>query len=487
MKLKIFAVLITIVVLCCFHEIWFSWKSRIIVQTDKETEITLKWRRSGKNKLYAQTVKSNQDGKAVFDTKHKEITFFSLKNSEKVKSIFYRGWKKVSFIPNNTLTYENIKLRARERIDFYNLVVISALTFYSVIFFINAYKNRHQPKEPEKFPKYMNIEFLRILFTLFVISCHFISSLGIWNSAYLSVEFFFILSGFLFFLTFNKELSVLDFIKNKLIRFYPLIIFSAIICGVFRTKIDIPNMLSDFLFLQVPFFHWEVGLAPAAWYVVTLFWVLVFFFYFLKTQRRETMNIIIGCLVFFMYGGIVQYGSSIDSAFGYKGDIGYIIKAYLARGVAGVGTGYLLAQIWQQTKDVTIVRYKLYSFFEFSLLFVLILGFYYQGAFLQNILYYVIGFSVLIWMFVQNKGAVSRFLNRPVFVKIARYALAVYLMQGITVWEIFPRILARYPVLRTEYKPFTIIITLSVACVIGVFAHYLVEKPATKKLKEWLG
>lgn len=30
----------------------------------------------GKNKLYAQTVKSNQDGKAVFDTKHKEITFF---------------------------------------------------------------------------------------------------------------------------------------------------------------------------------------------------------------------------------------------------------------------------------------------------------------------------------------------------------------------------------------------------------------------------
>lgn len=94
MKLKIFAVLITIVVLCCFHEIWFSWKSRIIVQTDKETEITLKWRRSGKNKLYAQTVKSNQDGKAVFDTKHKEITFFSLKNSEKVKSIFIVAGKR---------------------------------------------------------------------------------------------------------------------------------------------------------------------------------------------------------------------------------------------------------------------------------------------------------------------------------------------------------------------------------------------------------
>lgn len=97
------------------------------------------------------------------------------------------------------MTYENIKLRARERIDFYNLVVISALTFYSVIFFINAYKNRHQPKEPEKFPKYMNIEFLRILFTLFVISCHFISSLGIWNSAYLSVEFFLYFRVFYFF------------------------------------------------------------------------------------------------------------------------------------------------------------------------------------------------------------------------------------------------------------------------------------------------
>ena len=77
--------------------------------------------------------------------------------------------------------------------------------------------------------KIQNIEFLRIMFTTFVICFHFFSNLKIWCNGWLGVEFFFILSGFFLVYTFKSNLNVLSFIKQKISRFVPLLIFVSLV------------------------------------------------------------------------------------------------------------------------------------------------------------------------------------------------------------------------------------------------------------------
>lgn len=57
----------------------------------------------------------------------------------------------------------------------------------------------------------MNVEFLRIVFTLGVVCTHFFFRLNIPNYGGYGVEFFFILSGYFLALTYNPEKTPANF------------------------------------------------------------------------------------------------------------------------------------------------------------------------------------------------------------------------------------------------------------------------------------
>ena len=95
--------------------------------------------------------------------------------------------------------------------------------------------NSFSPAAKERF---LNVDFLRFVFAVCIFVFHYyrpyrLAGLGgefkalinITSSGYVAVQYFFIIAGFFLVYTLNKNLSVIDFIKKKIIRLWPLIAF----------------------------------------------------------------------------------------------------------------------------------------------------------------------------------------------------------------------------------------------------------------------
>ncbi|MBQ8347648.1 MAG: hypothetical protein IJY17_08630 [Alphaproteobacteria bacterium] len=215
MKEKIFAAITALIVLMLTTGIWFSYKGKITFSTDLElgTEAVLQYREKADSGLISVNKKAGPDGKISFKVKGKTLSYFKINIPEKtaVKNVRFRGWKKQNVTLNAQNEYTGEILNNSVVIDCHNLIVLSCLGYYLGWFLIRSLKYGF-PKDDPKLPKMMNMEFLRIVFTLSVVCCHFIGNLKIWNSAWISVEFFFILSGFLLIDTFNPERTVQNFL-----------------------------------------------------------------------------------------------------------------------------------------------------------------------------------------------------------------------------------------------------------------------------------
>lgn len=148
--------------------------------------------------------------------------------------------------------------------------------------------------------KIKNIEFLRTFLMLSIVLHHmFITRdwclCSIFPNIYLysfiksfiafsynSVEGFFIIAGFLLFLTFKNSIKVVDFIKKKYIRLTPVIVFSFILCLVgtmlkaFPFKI-ISNLMTALLLNQFGVCI-SIGQNPVLWFTSVLFAGLLFIF-----------------------------------------------------------------------------------------------------------------------------------------------------------------------------------------------------------------
>lgn len=89
----------------------------------------------------------------------------------------------------------------------------------------------------------------------------------------------------------------MSFMKQKICRFWPLIVFGALINCLFVHHIDGSKLLSD-IFLLSNFLYRKDGYNGPAWYVCVLFWITPFYFNLMKTQKKENINLIIAlCLV----------------------------------------------------------------------------------------------------------------------------------------------------------------------------------------------
>ena len=100
-----------------------------------------------------------------------------------------------------------------------------AFLFYALSDTLLNRKNLFDDKEPA----IKNVEFLRLIFTFGVVVCHFAEKLEITTEGWLSVDFFFILSGFFLAVTFRPDRSTENFIKSKIIHFTPLLFLFALL------------------------------------------------------------------------------------------------------------------------------------------------------------------------------------------------------------------------------------------------------------------
>ena len=91
----------------------------------------------------------------------------------------------------------------------------------------------------------------------------------------------------------------------------------------------------------------------------------------------------------------------------------------------------------------------------------------------NNKLLYVIGVWILVAMFIQKEGWLSKWLNEYSWTDISKYCLATYLLQGIVLRIFTKKVCNSYP----EDLSLVWLVVLVVLCCWGggVFGHYAVE------------
>ena len=228
---------------------WLSRIGEIAVTTDiseRGGKYTLQYNGSDGKKHTAKAA-PDKSGLITFSVTGKTLSYFKidLPDTANIKKVsFYNLWKIRNLSLTNGREYTGKILKIRRSPDLYRFAVIAFLTYYFACFIIRSLVSG-LPHEDFRPPRMMNMEFLRIIFTFVIVFFHLRlhKRINIFFMGRSGVEFFFILSGFFFALTYERTPTVIDFIKRKIIRFIPCIVFCSLFGVFLETKTVFPLCL----------------------------------------------------------------------------------------------------------------------------------------------------------------------------------------------------------------------------------------------------
>lgn len=185
------------------------------------------------------------------------------------------------------------------------------------------------PIENEKEVRFYALDGLRGILALSVISSHFIGSALNWSQsrpfsgAYISVIYFFMLSGFVLTYSYDKKISLIQYILRRCARLWPLHVISTImmiiiykynyITGQYVSGdyvFELSNFLKNISFLHgVTPFHFNLVNEPS-WSIGIEFWVSIMvptvFIKVRPTYRFCISLFLLFCLIFVSSTGVVS-------------------------------------------------------------------------------------------------------------------------------------------------------------------------------------
>ena len=315
--------------------------------------------------------------------------------------------------------------------------------------------------------KRQNIEFLRIVFTYIIVFYHILTvNFNIWTAGWLGVEFFFILSGVFFTLTYDPKKDIHVFIEKKIIRFLPVTIFGAIIALICNGSFDANRFFAD-VFLYSGIFPNIVGYNGPAWYISVLFWVLLIFFMIRKSMEKNKAYLIIFVITFVSSIWVIKYRDIFMGVF----------SSHLVRGLSCIGIGCFVGEtcmIYQEKVKNNIFI----SILELFCLLYSIFCIFVNSLFCDRIIA-CICFSFLIFLFLQKKGFFSRILDNVNWSNFSKYCLSIFLTHGAVTSYILPK----YLELGTLKLSVIAVIAITL---LGVVTYYTVEYQIEKFLRRKL-
>ena len=385
-----------------------------------------------------------------------------------------------------------------QKIDYANLLILGVLFYITWLSLYQCYITRNEPtvpilKENVSNFKIINIEFLRLVFTLIIVLHHTFKSLGIANRGWYGVEFFFMLSGFFLVYTFNNNCLTLDFIRKKIVRFVPLIVVGSFLNILYHQDISISKFLSAIFFMPGTGLFPEHSYLGPAWYLSVLFWVSILYFYIMKNFSPSKRNLIIGILTFiacliFIRGASLKWGAF--TVLGQKDTIEGIILMTLVRGIMNMGIGYFIAIYWIEVshnfehKYNSNKQYFLFGIIEIVMLIYSTLMLFNNNLFPSQAIFVHISFIALIYLWLIRKGFLSNLTNNILFLKLSKYLLGIYLCHSCIAEHLIPLLRRKYPDIIMGHSLLVIISSIISSIIIGIWAHYVIEKPGEKLLRK---
>ena len=353
--------------------------------------------------------------------------------------------------------------------------------------------------------KIKNIEALRFLFILSIIACHFRSiisesflNLSIYKSFYygggwfgLSVDFFFIISGFFLFGHINYSQSFISFAIKKLKRLMPTVLGVLLISFIVSlfTPYKWVNHENLFAILNIQNVGWtlQLGNNPSSWFVSSLFWGMCFYFYLGKIVSQKVFNFVTACLVFICYAIFVNVPSKLHLVNYY-----YFINIGMVRALAGIGLGYFVRMLYNDYSEViksqfnTLKSKIIFSALEIYLFFTLFYYLCFHASSYNNVLFEVIIFLLLFICFLLHKGILSKLLENNVSSFLGKFTYSIFLSHYLIkdLWNIYIMNKCQHFVI---YHPIINIVSIFiVSIIVGMLTYYLIEKPSAKFLKNRL-
>lgn len=352
--------------------------------------------------------------------------------------------------------------------------------------------------------KIKNIEFLRVICTFFIVFYHifilnflgkFISDIpfGILTklsyNAQKAVDFFFIMAGFFLVFTFKPTLSLLNFLKKRIIRLWPVMLFVLICYGIgsiFNLSSFTPGRdLLTLLFINnigLPFKHGDSG---NLWFVSVLLWCSAFYFLMIK-HVKDKWAIYISLFILIVSYSLLLFNQQGDIR-GYHKNYYGILNIGILRGLAGMGLGCLLAFGWKKYQTFLSEHFNskisYISFGCMELLFLILLiynSLFHSLKICKFIL--IILFVVLFVLFLMNKGFVSQYFNKDIWVKISKYTYSIYAIHIFILYVLKNGIYKHHVDFIHHYPLVIAIFSMLVILVFGLFTYHFVEKPCAKYL-----
>ena len=326
-----------------------------------------------------------------------------------------------------------------------------------------------------------SITFWRLIFTLLVASFHFLRLYGINTGWYISVEFFFVVSGFLLIYSCDKKrqngtaVSPWQYTKHRLGKLYPHYLFtfllsfgmySILLFPTFRGKLQALFEASfEMVGIQMIGLNLEIYYNIVAWYVSALLIVGYFIYYLLTNHRKMYVQFIVPLSVILIY----SYYYRIYTGMEMWGDsIGFFQHDALLRAIAGMNMGilsYILCNKIQSINWKKWMRYVLDAAEIVGFLFVIVYVFFIHNT--DNDYIIAVLMAVCIALAFGHRECNGIFHNKVVNY-LSGLSYAMYLNHAI--------FLSFYKKLAWELNLFTMISFFVLLFITSVITQFIVDK-----------
>lgn len=325
-------------------------------------------------------------------------------------------------------------------------------------------------------PSLINIEALRVYFTLCVVIRHMLAEFGWWGAGgVISVHFFFILSGYLLVLSYRPERSILEIAKQRYIRFVPLVIFGGMLnFGEWRSFEGI------FMLQATGLYPAEIPNGPA-WYIGVLFCLTLLYIGLMHTLSRKMFMMTVSIILFLSTLMVSHAPGNIAELYG-----GIVPKGML-RGTACMAFGILIAYFIRRNTNEIIppAQRVVYTIAELALLSYISVAMYNIRAFSNIWITQPLYLCALLYLFIVKRGYISSWLEHTFYSKIAKYCLAVYLTHVCFQKMVKISLISEHSQWVREHATWVVILAVLASCIVGVLAHHFIEKPCTRYLSQF--